>query len=132
MGRLPTPIAGVGRLFHASTVAHNAILQERRAKVGLITTRGFRDVLEIGRGNRPDIYDWLIVPPDPFVPRHLRREVGGRTVPDGSEIAPLDLEELDREIYALVAFDEEAVAVCFLHSYANPKHETLPAALSAP
>jgi N-methylhydantoinase A len=127
MGRLPSPIADVGRLFHGSTVVVNAILQERGAAVGLITTRGFRDVLELGRGNRPDIYDWLVTPPDPLVPRHLRREVGERTAADGAEIAPLDLDELDREADELVAFGVEAVAVCFLHSYADPKHETMAA-----
>ncbi len=127
MGRLPSPIADVGRLFHGSTVVVNAILQERGATVGLITTRGFRDVLELGRGNRPDIYDWLVTPPDPLVPRHLRREVGERTAADGAEISPLDLDELDREVDELVAFGVEAVAVCFLHSYADPKHETMAA-----
>jgi N-methylhydantoinase A len=127
MGRLPAPIAEVGRLFHGSTVVVNAILQERGAKVGLITTHGFRDVLELGRGNRPDIYDWLVTPPDPLVPRHLRREVGERTAADGSEVAPLDLEELDREVDELVAFGVEAVAISFLHSYADPKHETMAA-----
>ena len=127
MGRLPSPIADIGRLFHGSTVVVNAILQERGAKVGLVTTRGFRDVLELGRGNRPDIYDWLTTPPDPLVPRHLRREVGERTAADGTEIAPLDLDELDREVDELVAFGVEAVAVCFLHSYADPKHEAMAA-----
>lgn len=123
MGRLPVPIAGIGRLFHGSTVVVNAILQERGAKVGLITTAGFRDVLELGRGNRPDIYHWLVTPPDPLVPRHLRREVGERIGPDGTEIAPLDLAEVDREVDELVAFGVEAVAVCFLHAYADPSHE---------
>ena len=123
MGRLPAPIAGIGRLFHGSTVVVNAILQERGAKVGLITTGGFRDVLELGRGNRPDIYDWLVTPPDPLVPRHLRREVGERTAADGTEIAPLDLHEVDREVDELVAWGVEAVAICFLHAYADPTHE---------
>jgi N-methylhydantoinase A len=128
MERLPRAIAEIGRLVHGSTVVVNAILQERGATVGLITTRGFRDVLELGRGDRPDIYDWLVTPPDPLVPRHRRREVTERSAPDGSELEPLDLDELDRELDELVAFGVDAVAVCFLHAYANPAHELAAAA----
>jgi N-methylhydantoinase A len=126
--RLPTPIADVEWLLHGSTVVLNALLQERGATVGLVTTTGFRDVLELRRGARPHIYDWLYTPPDPLVPRYLRREVPERTAADGTELVPLDLDALDAAVDALVSDGVEAVAICFLHSYADPKHEQLAAA----
>lgn len=126
--QLPSPVAEVAWLLHGSTVALNAILQERGAKVGLITTSGFRDVLELGRGERAHIYDWLYTPPDPLVPRHLRREVPERTAADGTELIPLALDALDREMEVLVAEGVEAIAICFLHAYADTKHEQLAAA----
>lgn len=123
LGRLPLPVSKIDQLFHGTTVATNTVLEERGARVGLVTTQGFRDVLGIGRGARPQIYDFLYLPPEPLVPRYLRREVPGRLAPDGSEIAPLDLEALDREVKRLLEEDVDAIAVCFLHSYANPQHE---------
>jgi N-methylhydantoinase A len=118
-----TASAEVSRMIHGSTLAINTILQENGAVVGLITTRGFRDVLEIGRGNRVDIYDFFYDPPSSLVPRRLRREVTERSGPRGEVIAPLDLAELEREAEFLVANGVEAVAVCFFHAYANPAHE---------
>jgi N-methylhydantoinase A len=123
LGRLPGTPSAIERFLHGSTVAINALLQRKGATVGLITTHGFRDVLEIARGNRPHIYDWVWVPPEPLVPRALRREVTERLGPRGEEIAPLDLAGLAREVDALVAEGAEAIAVCFLHAYADPKHE---------
>jgi len=123
LGRLPGAASGVERFLHGSTVAINALLQRRGARVGLITTRGFRDVLELGRGNRPSIYDWVWVPPEPLVPRTLRREVSERMEPSGEEIASLDLDGLNREVDELASEGVEAIAICFLHAYANPKHE---------
>jgi N-methylhydantoinase A len=121
--RLGAPLGEIAQLLHGSTVALNTILQERGATVGLVTTAGFRDVLELGRGARLHIYDWLFTPPDPLVPRHLRREVIERTAADGSEIAPLDLEGLDWEVDALLEEGVDAIAICFLHAYADPRHE---------
>jgi N-methylhydantoinase A len=121
--RLAAPVGEIAQLLHGSTVALNAILQERGATVGLVTTAGFRDTLELGRGARLHIYDWLFTPPDPLVPRHLRREVKERTAADGVEIVPLDLEELDREVDLLLGSGADAIAICFLHAYADPRHE---------
>lgn len=115
--------ATLARFVHGSTLAINTILQENGAKVGLITTRGFRDVLEIGRGNRTEVYDFAFSPPRPLVPRHLRREVTERTDFRGNEVAPLDLAELEVEVEALVAQGVDAIAICFLHAYADPSHE---------
>jgi N-methylhydantoinase A len=123
--RLPRPVAEIDRFIHGATVAINTLVQRRGAHVGLITTFGFRDVLELGRGNRPAIYDWLYTPPDPLVPRYLRREVHERAGPDGAELLPLDVDELVRETGALVDHGVEAIAVCFLHAYAASDHERL-------
>jgi N-methylhydantoinase A len=123
IARLPVRLEDVERLFHGTTVGINAVLQERGATVGLITTAGFRDVLELGRGSRPEIYNVLYLPPRPLVARYLRREVPERMKADGSVIQPLDLEALDREIDYLVEQGVEAVAISFLHAYANPAHE---------
>jgi N-methylhydantoinase A len=114
---------GVGRLIHGSTLVINTIIQESGSPVGLITTEGFRDVLELGRGNRLDIYDFLWGPPPPIVPRRLRREVAGRIGPDGEEHEPLDVDALVTEAQLLVEAGVDAIAICFLHSYANAAHE---------
>lgn len=128
--RLPLDPAQLsGSLFHGTTVGINAVVQERGAAVGLITTCGFRDVLELGRGGRPEIYNVFYRPPDPLVPRRLRREVAGRLLADGSEHEPLDADALGREADLLVAEGVEAIAICFLHSYANPAHEQAAATL---
>jgi N-methylhydantoinase A len=124
MDRILDEPAELARVIHGSTLAINTILQEAGASVGLITTAGFRDVLEIGRGNRTDIYDFFLRPPHALVPRHLRREVTERMDHLGNELAPLDLDELDREASFLI--DEaqvDVIAICLLHAYANPEHE---------
>lgn len=121
--RLPTGAGDIGRLFHGTTVAINAIVQERGATVGLLTTAGFRDVLGIGRGARPQLYNFHYLPTPPLVPRHLRREVRERMAADGQELVPLDRDELDREVDLLVGRGVEALAICFLHAFANPRHE---------
>jgi N-methylhydantoinase A len=126
--RLPVPLAEVERLFHGTTVGINTVLQERGARVGLVTTEGFRDVLALGRGSRPELYNVLFQPPPPLVPRYLRREVPERIAADGSVLVPLDLDTLDREVDLLVAEGVEAIAVCFLHAYLDPAHERLAAA----
>jgi len=115
--------AEIDFLAHGTTVVINALTERKGVKVGLITTEGFRDSLEIARGNRPDFFNLHYRKPPPFVPRYLRREVGGRLTYHGEEVAPLDLSELSAILDDFRREGVEAVAICFLHSYANPMHE---------
>ena len=123
LGRLPVQLSDVGRMFHGTTVALNTIVQEKGARVGLLTTTGFRDVLEIGRGSRPEIYNPRYQAATPLVARYLRREIRGRLDAAGKEVTALDLDQIDQECDALVGAGCDAIAICFLHSYANPEHE---------
>jgi N-methylhydantoinase A len=111
-------------LAHGTTMVTNAVVERRGAVVGLVSTRGFRDVLEIGRMNRRHLYR-LDIPakPDPLVPRRLRLEITERVGPDGTILAPLVVEEIPGLIAGLREGGAEAVAVCLLHAYANPAHE---------
>ncbi|MCL4516679.1 MAG: hydantoinase/oxoprolinase family protein [Firmicutes bacterium] len=108
---------------HGTTVIINALTERKGAKTALITTKGFRDVLEIGRGNRPDLYNFYYRKPKPFVPRYLRFEIEERINYKGEVLKPLKEEEIHRAIQRLRAEGVEAVAICFLHSYVNPAHE---------
>lgn len=110
-------------MAHGTTVVINALTERKGAKVGLITTEGFRDTLEIARGNRPDFFNLHYEKPKPFVPRHLRRELPGRITYQGAELTPLDLSGLPEIINDFKSEGVEAVAICFLHAYANPGHE---------
>ena len=123
LARLPVAPADIDLLFHGATVAINAVVQERGARVGLITTRGFRDVLALGRGARPQIYNLFYAPPEALVPRYLRREVPERLLVTGEVLLPLDIDALDGELDFLLAQGVEAIAICFLHAYGNPVHE---------
>jgi N-methylhydantoinase A len=113
----------VGEILHGTTVGSNAILQRAGARTGLITTRGFRDVLEIGRVRTPELYDLAWDKPEPLVRRRHRLEASERIGADGSVLEPLD------EASVLAAADQlanegiEAVALCFINSYRNPVHE---------
>jgi len=127
LARLPVNLADVDSIFHGTTVALNTIVQEKGVSVGLMTTVGFRDVLEIGRGSRPEIYNPRYTAPRCLVPRYLRCEIPGRLNANGEEIQALDLEEVDRVSDRLIGEGCEAIAVCFLHSYANHEHERLAA-----
>jgi N-methylhydantoinase A len=110
-------------LAHGTTVVINALTERKGVVTGLVTTEGFRDSLEIARGNRPDFFNLHYVKPPPFVPRRLRREVPGRLAVDGSERRPLDLSGLAGILEDFRREGVEAVAICLLHSYANPTHE---------
>ncbi len=117
--------ATVNFLAHGTTVVINALTERKGVKVGLITTEGFRDTLEIARGNRPDFFNLHYEKPKPFVPRYLRRELPGRVSYKGVEMKPLDLTALPGILEDFKADGVEAVAICFLHSYADPSHERL-------
>ncbi|GAB4215639.1 MAG: hydantoinase/oxoprolinase family protein [Roseiflexaceae bacterium] len=110
-------------LVHGTTVATNALLERRGARVALITTAGFRDVLALGRGDRPSLYDLDATRPEPLVPEELRLEVAERLDHNGVVLLPLDPTECARIAALLAAQPVEAVAICLLHSYANPAHE---------
>jgi len=119
------PLTGAwASLAHGTTLVTNAIVERRGAAVGLVTTRGFRDVLEIARQNRRELYRLdALAKPEPLVPRHLRMEVTERICADGSVRAPLALDELGPVVAALKSHGVESVAICLLHAYANPAHE---------
>ena len=121
--RFDVPLADVTFLSHGTTVVINALIESKGAKTALITTRGFRDVLEIGRCNRTEMYDALYRKPRPLVPRRLRLEVGERVAADGSIVTPLDRGDLESILDVLVEEEVTAVAVCLLNAYANPVHE---------
>ena len=121
--RLDVSPAEIEFFSHGTTVATNTLLERKGAKCALIVTRGFRDVLQIGRQDRPHLYDWRIQKPEPIVPRHLRFEVTERILYTGEVATPLDKGDLEDVIARLGAADLDAVAVCLLHSYANPAHE---------
>jgi N-methylhydantoinase A len=116
-------IDAIRRIFHGMTVGVNALIQERGAKVGLLTTKGFRDVLEMGRGGRKPVYDFVQKNPRPIVERFLRREVTERTSFKGEVLEQIDLNEVDHEAAYLLSKGVEAIAITFLHAYVNPAHE---------
>ncbi len=110
-------------LTHGTTIATNAVIVGDFAKVGLITTRGFRDVLEIGTQQRPLLYDLKQKPRPAMVPRQLRREVAGRIAANGDEVEPVDPEEIAEVADWLVEQDVESIAIACLFSFVNPDHE---------
>jgi len=110
-------------LVHGSTIATNALLERKGARTALITTRGFADVLQIGRQTRPHLYDLQPRKPQPLVPAHWRFEVTERVASDGSVVIPLPLDELAPIIDQMRADEIESVAVCLLFSFLHPAHE---------
>ena len=121
----------VGRVVHATTLFTNALIERKGAKTGLLTTAGFADVLEIARERKYELYDLFIEMPRPLVPRPWRREARERLAPDGSVEIALDVEAALAEVAELVEQGVESLAICFLHSYANPAHERAIAAAVA-
>ena len=113
----------VAIVAHATTLATNALLERRGARTGMLTTRGFRDVIEVGYEQLYDLYDLHLDLPAPLVPRALRRPVAERTAADGERVEALDVESADAAVRFLIDRRVEAVAVCFLHAYANPENE---------
>ncbi|HEY3916916.1 MAG TPA: hydantoinase/oxoprolinase family protein [Stellaceae bacterium] len=113
----------VGLLLHGSTVGINTILERRGAKTALIITKGFRDIYEIGRINRPDSYNLFFQKHEPLVERALRFEVNERILADGEIEKPLDDNEIEALGDHLAGLGMEAIAILFLHCYRNPEHE---------
>ena len=131
LGRLDRPIEDVAYFAHGTTVGTNALLTNSGVPTGLITTRGFRDLLELGRGRRPDMYDPRADKPLPLVPRHLRLEVNERLRHDGTVLVTLDEDEARQRIRQLREAGVRAIAVCFLYSYLDDTHERRVAELIA-
>jgi N-methylhydantoinase A len=113
----------VGYLCHGTTLATNAVLQGKWARTAVLTTAGFRDVLELGRQRRPHFFNLDIQKPMPPAPRECRLELRERVAPDGTVVEPLVDDEVRAAIETLRGRQVTAVAICFLHSYANPAHE---------
>ncbi len=116
-------LSRIAQVAHGSTVATNAILERKGAKTALITTAGFRDLLLIGRQNRPDLYALHPTLPPPLIPREQSFEIEERIGADGSVITPLNIAALDALLAQLAVAGYESVAVCLLFSYAHPDHE---------
>jgi N-methylhydantoinase A len=116
-------LANTDRLVHGTTVATNALLERKGAKVALLTTEGHRDVLEMREGLKPDRYDLRSPPPEPLVPRERRLGVRERMKADGSAAIRLDPRSLDQAIETVKRSGANSIAVCFLHAYLNPAHE---------
>jgi N-methylhydantoinase A len=114
---------------HGTTLVINALIQRRGGRTALITTEGFRDVIEIARGNRPDPFDLHYHRDEPLIPRELRFEVRERLAGDGTVIEPLDIDQLERLATQLRELDLDGVAIFFMNSYINSAHEQAAAAL---
>ena len=120
-------LAGVELLIHGTTLATNTLINQNGAKTGMITTKGFRDVLEIRRGYknvRESMYNVFVPPYEPLIPRYLRTEAQERILYDGEVHTELDESDVEASVRRLKDEDVESVVVCFLHSYANAAHET--------
>ncbi|SMQ81476.1 N-methylhydantoinase A [Bacillus sp. OV166] len=109
--------------IHGTTVIINALTERKGVKTGLITTKGFRDVLEIARGNRPDLFNIQYQKPTPFVPRYLRQEVEERLNYKGEVIQALNKGQIEEIVHYFKKENVEAIAVSYLHAYSNPLHE---------
>jgi N-methylhydantoinase A len=116
-------LCALAELVHGSTIAINTVLEKSGAPTALITTRGFRDVYAIGRGNRPDAFNLFFHRPRPLVPRELTFELAERMNAAGEVLLPIEAGAVDALGRELTSLGTEAVAVCFLHAYANPAHE---------
>lgn len=127
-GVSPSQVSHVG---HGTTVATNLIIERKGARVGLITTQGFRDVLEIGRQTRPHLYDYSVGKPPVAVPREFRVEVRERINAQGDVLTALDSEQVRAAARKFAQAGIDAVTICFLHAYRNPAHEQAAARIVA-
>jgi N-methylhydantoinase A len=117
-----TPVSAMA-VIHGSTVATNALLERKGARTALVTTAGFKDVLQIGRQNRPALYDLFADPPPPLIPSELRFEVGERVDHTGQVLQPLEDQEVNRVVEQIKALEIPTAAVCLLFSFLHPDHE---------
>ena len=131
LGKAERARADVDFLVHGTTVATNALLEHKGARTALLTTRGFRDVLEIGTQQRPELYSVVQSRPPVLVPRRLRCEVTERVAADGTVVTPLDEDEARDVLADLAAEGVETLAVCLLFSFMDPRHERRIAELAA-
>ena len=122
---LPGFVKEMDEVIHGTTLVINSIIERKGAKTGLITTKGFRDVLEIGRGIRYAPYDVFAEFPKPLIPRHLRLEVDERIRSDGTILKPLDPTEAKQVVRTLIGMGVESIAVCLINSFENPIHELM-------
>jgi N-methylhydantoinase A len=121
-----TAFSDVHSVVHGTTLVTNTIIERSGAKIGLVTTKGFRDSLEMGKEIRYDLYDLHLEAPPNLVPRHLRREVSERMAPDGEVLLPFDADEFRAVIRSLIEEDNvDAIALCLMHAYRNPDHERM-------
>src|SRR5215213_1254628 len=116
-------LAATDRIVHGTTVATNALLERKGAKLGLLTTEGHRDIIEMRAGLKDERYNLRMPPPEQLVPRRLRLAVRERMRADGRVEIPLDPASLDAAITGLQQEKIEAVAVCYLHAWRDPRHE---------
>ena len=114
-------------IVHGSTVATNALLERRGARIALVTTKGFEDVLEIGRQSRPNLYDFFVERPAPLVPAERRFGISERTLHTGEIQTEIETDALDALATQLAALELDAIAICFLFAYVNPKNEQIAA-----
>ncbi|RLA29523.1 MAG: hydantoinase/oxoprolinase family protein [Gammaproteobacteria bacterium] len=121
--------ARIAHLGHGTTVATNMVIERRGSKTALLTTKGFRDILEIGRQERPHLYDFDVRKPVPLVPRYLRLEVDERVDACGNILSPLDADAVRAAAMAMLDEGVLAVAICFIHAYSFPDHELQAAAI---
>jgi N-methylhydantoinase A len=112
---------------HGTTLVINSLIQRTGAKAALVTSKGFRDILEIARGNRPDPFDLHYQRDEPLIPRELRLEVPERTGSKGEVVTPLDMAALEKLAHEITTFGVESVAIFFMNSYINPAHEEIAA-----
>jgi len=115
--------AGIEYFVHGTTIGVNTLLERKGARTGLLITRGFRDIISLGRSRLPDIFDLLVEKPVPLIPRRLVREIDERMAFDGTPLRPLDSMQVIAAVRELLAEGMEALTITFLHSYRNAAHE---------